>query len=82
MTRPLRGRAAPLAAVGLVLVVTACASPEPVRVPLVAAGTADRTLGWRVVYERVDMDHPQDEDPRFFDRVLVAEGQLPPQPSP
>ena len=34
MTRPLRGRAAPLAAVGLVLVVTACASPEPVRTPV------------------------------------------------
>lgn len=34
MTRPLRGRAAPLAAVGLILVVTACASPEPVRTPV------------------------------------------------
>lgn len=58
------------------------AAPEPVRVSLVAAGATERALGWRVVYERVDMDHPQDEDPRIFDRVIVAEGQLPPQPSP
>jgi Cytochrome c554 and c-prime len=52
------------------------------RVPLSAPGLAARSLDWRVVYERVDMDHPEDEDPRFFDRVVVAEGQLPPQTSP
>lgn len=56
------------------------ASPGPVRVSLRASGRAT-ALGWRVVYERVDMDHPQDEDPRLFDRVIVAEGLLPP-PTP
>jgi hypothetical protein len=57
-------------------------SPEPARVRLEAPGFAARTLGWRVVYERVDMDHPEDEDPRVFDRVIVAEGRLPPPPVP
>jgi hypothetical protein len=58
------------------------ASPGPVRVLLHASGATDRSLVWRVVYERVDMDHPQDEDPRYFDRVLVVEGRLPPRPAP
>lgn len=58
------------------------ASPGPTRVALQAPGAVARTLGWRVVYERVDMDHPEDEDPRFFDRVIVAEGRLPPPPRP
>lgn len=58
------------------------AAPGPVRVELAAPGLAERTLGWRVVYERVDMDHPQDEDPRIFDRVVVAEGRLPSPTSP
>lgn len=53
------------------------AVPGRIRVELAAPGLAERTLGWRVVYERVDMDHPQDEDPRIFDRVVVAEGRLP-----
>jgi len=53
------------------------ASPGPVRVQLSAPGFGERPLGWRVVYERVDMNHPEDEDPRYFDRVIVAEGHLP-----
>jgi hypothetical protein len=58
------------------------ASPGPTRVNLRATDRSDRALGWRVVYERVDMDHPEDEDPRYFDRVIVAEGRLPPNPPP
>lgn len=54
------------------------ASPDPTRVPLHAPGLTARTLRWRVVYERVDMDHPEDDDPRIFARVIVAEGHLPP----
>lgn len=57
-------------------------SSEPTRVSLAAPGFADRSLGWRIVYERIDMDHPEDEDPRILDRVIVAEGRLPPPPAP
>ncbi|MCX4247383.1 multiheme c-type cytochrome [Paraliomyxa miuraensis] len=54
------------------------ASPEPTRVVLRAPGLEAVALGWRVAYERLDMDYPDDPSPRIFDRVIVAEGWLAP----